>query len=370
VRPAWAEINLAAIAHNVRVLSAAVAPARLCAVVKADGYGHGAVPVARAAVAAGARWLAVALADEGAALRDAGIDAPVLILSEPSASELDVAVANGLRPTLYTEVGVKAAAKAAAGRSGAPLPVHLKIDTGMHRVGARPEDAVALAGAIARCRELRLEAVWTHFATADEPDRPVTREQLRRFAGVLDDLGGAGLRPPMVHSANSAAGLGFPESRFDLVRAGIAVYGIPPSRAVTGQLDLRPAMQVKALVSFVKRVAAGEGVSYGHRWRAPADTVLATVPIGYADGVRRRLGLVGGEVLIGGRRRPIAGVVTMDQLTVDCGDDDSVRPGDEVVLLGTQGDDTISADEWAGRLDTISYEIVCAIGPRVPRRYR
>jgi alanine racemase len=174
----------------------------------------------------------------------------------------------------------------------------------------------------------------------------------------------------MVHSANSAAGLGLPESRLDLVRAGIAVYGIAPSPVLASAVDLRPAMQVKATVSLVKPVAAGEGVSYGHRWVAPADTIVATVPIGYADGVRRRLGLVGGEVLIGGRRRPIAGMVTMDQLTVDCGDDDSVRPGDEVVLLGSQGTETITADEWAGLLDTISYEIVCAIGPRVPRRYR
>jgi alanine racemase len=361
---------LSAIAHNVRVLNVAVAPARVCAVVKADGYGHGAVPVARAAVDAGARWLAVALADEGATLRDAGIAAPILLLSEPSAPELEVAVANDLRPTVYTEGGIEAAAKAARRAAAGPVAVHLKVDTGMHRVGAAPEDAVRLAEVVRAHRELRLEAVWTHCAAADEPSRPITKEQLRRFDRVLDDLDAAGLRPPMVHAANSAAGLGFPEARFDMVRAGIAVYGIAPGPEVAGTEDLRPALQLKSMVSFVKRVAPGEGVSYGHHWHADRETVIATVPLGYADGVPRRLGLLGADVLIRGRRRPIAGVVTMDQLTVDCGDDDTVTAGDEVVLIGRQGDEHIPAEEWAEHMGTIAYEVVCDIGPRVPRRYR
>ena len=373
MRPAWADVDLKAVAHNVGVLAAAAAPAELCVVVKADAYGHGAVPVARAALGAGATWLGVALAEEGATLRDAGIDAPVLLLSEPTAAEMLLAAEFRLRPTVYTRSGIDAAAKVAAGlRRGRPrlLPVHLKLDTGMHRVGAPPDDAVALARAVAAVPELQLEGVYTHFAVADQPDNPFTAAQLDRFSVALSALDEAGLRPPLTHAANSAALITHPESRFDLVRAGIAAYGIPPAPVLAGCLDLRAAMTVRARVSLVKRVAAGEGISYGHDRVFEQETVVATVPIGYADGVRRTLSSTGGHVLIRGRRRPIAGAVTMDQITVDCGEDAEVAVGDEVVLLGEQGDDCISADEWAARLGTISYEVVCGIGPRVPRRYR
>jgi alanine racemase len=248
--------------------------------------------------------------------------------------------------------------------------VHLKLDTGMHRVGASPEDAVVLAEAVASHPELVLDGVYTHFAIADEPDDPFTGEQLDRFAAALGRLQRAGYRPPVVHAANSAAAIVRPDARYDLVRIGIAMYGIPPAPGLAGLVELRPALSLKASVSLVKSVAAGERISYGLRHTFAEDTIVATVPIGYADGVRRRLFSVGGEVLLGGRRRPIVGVVTMDQLTVGCGDDRSVVVGDEVVLIGSQGDEAITADEWAGRLDTISYEIVCGIGPRVPRRYR
>jgi alanine racemase len=374
VRPAWAEVDLAAIAANMRVLVRHVAPAGVCAVVKADGYGHGAVAVARAALDAGASWLGVALAEEGATLRDAGITAPILLLSEPQGDDMEIAVWFGLRPTVYTAAGVENVTRAAkhAVARGAPLPVrvHLKLDTGMHRVGASPEDAVRLAEAVASHPELVLDGVYTHFAIADEPDDPFTGEQLDRFAAALGKLRGAGYRPPVVHAANSAAAIVRPDARFDLVRIGIAMYGIPPAPGLAGLVELRPALSLKASVSLVKSVAAGERISYGLRHTFAEDTIVATVPIGYADGVRRRLFSVGGEVLLGGRRRPIVGVVTMDQLTVGCGDDGSVGVGDEVVLIGSQGDEAITADEWAVRLDTISYEIVCGIGPRVPRRYR
>jgi alanine racemase len=367
MRPAWAEVDLSAITANARTLAAVAAPATLCAVVKADGYGHGAVPVARAAVAGGATWLGVALAEEGATLRDAGITAPILVLSEASPPELDLAARFDLTPTVYTEAGVTAAAKAAV-NAGAHLAVHLKVDTGMHRVGAFPDDVVHLAGMVHEHRELSVGALWTHCAVADEPDNPFTGLQLERFRGVVDALAAAGLAPPSLHAANSAATIAFPASRFDMVRCGIALYGIPPAPALAGRIELRPAMAVKALVSLVKWVPAGDALSYGLRTRFERDTTVATVPIGYADGVRRGLWEVGGQVLIGGRRRPIAGVVTMDQLMVDCGDDD-VACGDEVVLLGRQGDEEIAATEWAERLGTIGYEIVCGIGPRVPRRY-
>ncbi|MEY2477794.1 MAG: alanine racemase [Actinomycetota bacterium] len=365
-RPAWAEVDLDAIRHNAGVLRELTAPAALCAVVKADGYGHGAVPVARAALDGGATWLAVALVEEGVALRAAGIDAPVLLLSEPPVDALGEVVAHRLVPTLYTAKGVEAA----AGAAGATLPVHVKVDTGMHRVGATPDDAVAVARAVADAPSLELQGFWTHLAVADEPDDPYTTEQLERFEDARRRLAGAGLDPELVHAANSAGAIAHPAARYDLVRCGIALYGEAPSPAVGAAIGLRPALSLKAGVSFVKPLAAGERVSYGLRWRADRDTVLATVPIGYADGVTRRLSAVGGEVLVGGRRCPIAGTVTMDQITVDCGPGATVAPGDEVVLIGRQGEEEVTAAEWAARLDTISYEVLCGIGSRVPRVHR
>jgi alanine racemase len=369
-RPVAAVVDLDAVAANVAALAEAVRPAALCAVVKAEGYGHGAVPVARTALTAGAGWLAVALPSEGVALRAAGIDAPVLLLSEPGPDEWDDVVAARLRPTLYTQRGVEETAKAVARAGEPPLPVHVKVDTGMHRVGAAPERIPGLMAAVADRAELELEGLWTHCAVADEPGHPFTATQLARFQEVLAAVG----RPPVVHAANSAAALDHPAARHDLVRCGITVYGLDPSAEVAGRVPLRPALSLVAEVSAVRVVAAGEGVSYGLRRAMSVDSLVATVPLGYADGVPRRLSSVGGEVLLGGRRRPLAGTVTMDQLMVDCGPAgdpaaDVVRPGDEVVLLGRQGDERIGAEEWAERLDTISYEIVCGISARVPRRY-
>jgi alanine racemase len=371
-RPAWAEVDLGAVRHNVALLAALVAPARLCAVVKAAGYGHGSVPVARAAIDGGASWLAVAMVEEGAVLRRHGVDAPILVLSEPPLDSFDDVVALGLTPTVYTQEGLEAAAKAVAGVGAEPLAVHVKVDTGMHRVGASPADAAGVVSAVRARAELALGGVWTHFAVADEPDNPFTDQQCDRFQAVLDELDAAGARPPLVHAANSAGALAHARSRFDLVRCGIAVYGVAPSPALAG-LDavarLRPALSLRARVSFVKRVGPGEAVSYGLRRPLEREATIATVPVGYADGVPWRLGVTGGEVLIGGRRRPLAGSVTMDQILVDCGDDTGVLPGDEVVLLGRQGTDEISAWDWAERTGTIAYEILCGIGPRVPKIY-
>jgi alanine racemase len=368
-RPVWAEIDLDAVRANVRTLAAVASPAALMAVVKADGYGHGAVPVARAALDAGAQWLGVALVEEGAELRAAGIDAPVLVLSEPPPPAAPAVVALGLTPVAYTAPGIDALAKAVADLGSEPLPVHLKVDTGMHRVGCDVADAGRLAESITTRDELRLEGVLTHFAAADEPDDPYTSEQLDRFDAVLDDLRRAGVAFDLAHAANSAALLASPDrARFDLVRCGIAVYGVPPAPGLAGRVPLRPAMAVKARVSHVKTLRSGDRVSYGLRYAMPAGGTVATVPIGYADGVPRALSATGGEVLIRGRRNPIAGTVTMDQLMVDVGDA-RVEVGDEVVLLGRDGDAEITADEWAERLGTIAYEVVCGIGPRVPRSY-
>jgi alanine racemase len=371
-RPAWAEIDHAAIASNVAALAALVAPADLCAVVKADGYGHGAVEVARTALASGATWLAVAMAGEGAVLRAAGIDAPVLVLGEPTTGEWDDVVRLGLRPTVHRSEAIAGLGAAAARAGGPPLPVHLKVDTGMHRIGVAPDLAAVLAAEVDAHPALVLEGVWTHCPVADEPGNPYTAAQAERFATVVAALRGAGGAPAVVHAANSAAAMDHPALRGDLARCGIAVYGLDPSPALAGRLPLRPALSLKATVTSTRVVPAGEAVSYGLRRPCQVDTVVATVPLGYADGVPRRLGEVGGEVLVRGRRRPFAGTVTMDQVLVDCGPpggDDVVAVGDEVVLIGHQGGDRVGAEEWAARLGTISYEITCGISPRVPRRH-
>lgn len=364
---AWAEVDLGAIRANVRTLHA-IAGTELCAVVKAGGYGHGAVPVAHAALAAGATWLAVAQVPEAVQLRGSGIAAPILLLAEPRVDELDDAVSASVHLTVC-RAEVVDAAREAAERAGVELPVHLKVDTGMHRIGAPPEEAVVLARSVVDAPGLDLHGVWTHCAVADEPDDPYTARQLDLFDDVLERLAAEGIEPPVRHAANSAAAIAHPESRFDLVRCGIAIYGVAPSTTLADAAPLVPAMRFHSEVSFVKPLARGERVSYGLTYEAPRDTIVATVPVGYADGVRRSLGSLGQEVLVGGRRCPIAGTVTMDQILVDVGPDAEVRVGDEVVLLGAQGSERITPEEWAARLGTIGYEIVCGVGPRVERRY-
>jgi alanine racemase len=373
-RPAWAVVDHDAIAANVALLADHVGDAALCVVVKADAYGHGAVEVARTALASGASSLAVAMAGEGAALRAAGIDDPVIVLSEPSPGEWDDIVELDLRPTLHHAEAIAGLGAVATRHGGHPLPVHLKVDTGMHRIGADPADAVARAAEVAAHPGLVLEGVWTHCAVADEPGNAFTDAQRCRFEAVLVALEAAGLRPPLVHAANSAAALDHPALRHDLVRCGITAYGLDPSVALHGRLPLRPALSLAAAVTHVRVVAPDEAVSYGLRRPVRTATVVATVALGYADGVPRRLGEVGGEVLVGGRRRPFAGTITMDQLLVDCGpagspEADAVRVGDPVVLLGRQGGESVGAGEWAERLGTIPYEITCGISPRVPRRH-
>jgi len=370
LRPAWAEVDLSSISHNARVLAAAARPAALCAVVKAGGYGHGAIEVSRAALRGGAQCLAVATVEEGRELRRAGVDAPVLVLSEPPTSALSELVAWRLTPTIYTWDGLAGLRQVAASAPQAsPYPVQVKVDTGMHRVGAEPTEAIRLACAVAGDPALSLDGLWTHFAVADEPASPFTSTQLDRFERAVAELLAAGVRPRTLHAANSAGLLWHPRSRFDMVRCGITLYGLVPSQAQSAGLaqSLAPALSLKAEVSYVKPVAAGEGISYGLRYRTCVPTTVATVPLGYADGVPRSLAASGGQVLIRGRRLPIAGTVTMDQLLVDCGPDAEVAVGDEVVLIGSQGEADISAWEWARLTGTIAYEVVCGISARVPR---
>ena len=378
-RPVWARIDLGAVRHNVAVLRRACAPAALCAVVKADAYGHGAAPVARAALEAGAAWLAVATVEEGVELRQAGVEAPVLVLAEPPPAAMDEVVRRRLTPALYSRAGV-AAAGAAAARAGTVLDAHVKVDTGMHRVGADPGDLDALVDELRARPALRLAALWTHFPVADgaDPgDRVFTEAQLAALRACAGRLRSTGAGPALLHAANSAGALAFPDARLDLVRCGIALYGVNPFPVVDGTLagvlaatgadGLRPVLSLRAEITHVRRHGAGARPSYGRLRPLGSPAAVATVPLGYADGVPRRFFGAGGAVLVGGRRRPLAGMVTMDQIVLDCGDDGDVGVGDEVVLIGPQGGDEVSATEWAGLLGTIPHEVLCGIGKRVPR---
>ncbi len=374
LRPTRAEVDAGAIARNVARLAAA-AGADVCAVVKADGYGHGAVTAARAALAGGATWLAVALVEEGANLRDAGIAAPVLLLSEPTVAAVPHLVGLDLTPTVYSAPFV--AALDAAGRErGRPIAVHAMLDTGMARVGAPPADWPVLLDALAAAPGVVVEGVETHLARADEPSVPTTGLQLDRLVDGLGAVVARGLAPTLLHVANTAGTLAHADAvraagarlpgAAPLVRVGIGVYGLDPGGEVrAAEHGLEPALRIVSAVSFAKRIAAGTPVSYGHRWSAPADGWLATVPIGYADGVPRALG-GRGDALVGGRRCPVAGTVTMDQLLLWCGDAEPTV-GDEVVLLGAQGDERIGMEEWADAAGTITYEVATGLGPRLPR---
>jgi alanine racemase len=359
-RPTWVEIDRDAIAHNVRTLRPETS--ELMAVVKADAYGHGAVTVARAALDAGATWCGVALVEEGLELRGAGIEAPILVLSElPPGSEA-VALAHRLTPSLYSAAGVARLAAAARG----PVGVHVKVDTGMHRVGVWPPEAIVPFLRAVADAALEIEGIWTHLAKSED-DEMTTGVQLARFVAVLDAAKAAGFVPRYRHAANSGAVLRHPEASYDLVRTGIALYGIAPGPAVDAGA-LAPALTWRSRVSFARRLERGERLSYGHRYELATDAMVATVPVGYADGYPHAASSRA-DVLIRGRRCRVAGNVTMDQLVVDCGDLD-VHAGDDVVLLGTQGDDRIDAWELADRANTMAYEIVSRIGERVPREAR
>lgn len=363
-RPVWAEIDLGAIRHNAATLLAHAAAPRLMAVVKADGYGHGAVPSARAALEGGATWLGVALLEEGEQLRAAGITAPILLLSEPPPAAAAAVLAAGLTPTIYTHGFV--AALLAANPGPAPVEAHLKLDTGMRRVGLPAEHWEPTLAHLAAARDrIRVTGLWSHLAVGDEAGSGFTRLQGERFAVGVGMARAAGLEPELLHLANSGGTTLSPGLHLDMVRTGIVLYGC---EAATGVIPpgLRPAMALRAQLSLVKPVAAGETVSYGRRWAPNVDTVVGTVPIGYADGVRRSLTGVG-EVWLAGGRRPLAGAVCMDQLLVDLGPGATASAGEDVWLIGGPGEDRVTAEDWAAWIGTITYEVTCGIGPRVPR---
>ena len=351
---ALARVDLGAIERNCARLAATVAPARLCAVVKADGYGHGAVPAARAAQAGGAAWLAVAAAGEAAELRAAGIEGPLLVMGALSPEELAVAVAARADVVAWREAFVAALP--------ADVGVHVKLDTGMGRLGTRdPGEATRVAEAAGA----RLAGLMTHFATADEDDQSFVDAQLAAFRAWIARYPSP--PAPLVHAANSAAALRRPDARFDMVRCGIAVYGMDPYHRDPADHGLEPALELTSYLAEVKRCEPGQSAGYGRRFVAERATWLGTIPIGYGDGVRRAL-TNNAEVLVGGRRVPLVGTVSMDNITVDLGDDPPPR-GAEAVLIGARGGERILAEELAARLGTINYEITCGITARVPREH-
>jgi alanine racemase len=374
LRPTRVEVDLDAIAHNVARLADAAEGAAICAVVKADAYGHGAVPVARAAVSAGATWLAVALVEEGIELREAGLEARILVLSEPPIAAIGDLIAAELTPTVYREPFI-AVLDAHGQGQGQPIPVHLKVDTGMGRVGAPSGQWQDRLLQLATAGGVEVEGLCTHLARADEPQVDTTAQQLAAFDRAIAQAARLGIHPRLLHTANTAGVLLHPEARRDLVRPGIGVYGLSPSGEVhAADHGLQPALRLVSEVSYTKYVTANTPLSYGHRWRAPEDGWVATVPIGYADGVPRRL-TNRAQVLLGGRRRPVVGTITMDQLLVWCADEEP-GIGDEVVLLGAAQAGTSPADpveqrirveEWADAADTITYEIVTSLSARLPR---
>jgi alanine racemase len=363
---AHARIDLGALRANCERLRAELGAARLCAVVKADGYGHGATACAEAAVAGGASALAVATAAEAADLAGGGVD--LLTLGALTADEVDVVLGAGSAISVWAPgfLGLVAGRARTAGR---PARVHVKHDSGMGRLGTFDgEEVVRLARAVAADSDLELAGVWTHFATADEPDDDggYFFEQLDRFEPVAEAVHAE--HPGVtVHAANSAAVFRSSRSHFDMARCGVAIYGLDPFQDDPASRGLAPVLSLRSYVAAVKRFPAGQSAGYGRRWRAPEDTWVGVIPLGYGDGVRRALS-GDCDVLVDGRRYPVVGTISMDNLTIDLGPETEIEPGAEAVLIGGQGDEEIRAEEIAARLDTINYEITCGVSPRVPRR--
>jgi len=361
-RWAWTRIETGAIGRNVRTLKALTRPGTLfMAVVKADGYGTGAVRAARAALGGGADRLGVATIDEAAVLREAGLSAPIQLLSEPPETAIPTI------PAVTTREFAVALGKAGAAH-GVEVPYHLKIDSGMHRIGVRAEDAAEFARGLHDFPGLAHQGTFTHFATADVLGDWDMQRQVQRFTDALDEMRTEGVDPGIVHAANSPATILYPETHFDMVRCGIAIYGLHPAPSTRGVIELEPARSVVARVSFVKRIGMGDGVSYGLTWQAAAPTVIATIPLGYADGVHRASSNVM-EVLIGGQRCRQVGRICMDQFMVEVPRGMTVSRGDEVVLVGTQGSERITLDDLADSAATINYELSCSFGARLERVY-
>ncbi len=373
LRPTRAEINLDNIGHNVSEFRRLLGPGvQIMAVVKADGYGHGSVEVARTALQAGASCLAVALVEEALELRRAGIEAPVLLLGYTDPVAVPLLLRHSLTPALFDlETARLFSSRCAA--EGRILPVHLKIDTGMGRIGVRPAEAAGFIAAVSRLPGLKLEGIFTHLSSADGDDdnaKAYTAGQLQLFDGVIAAAREQGVLPSLCHAANSAAAVLFPQSRYNLVRIGISLYGCYPALWMQNHaaVKLLPAMSLKSKIVFLKGVPPQTPLSYGRTYCTAGKSAIATVPIGYADGYHRRLSNRG-EVLVCGRRAPVVGRICMDQMMIDVSHIDGAAEGDEVVLYGNQGSESITVEEVAQLLGTINYELLCNVGKRVPRSY-
>lgn len=366
IRPVWAEVDLTRIRHNIQVVKEQLKPqTKLMAVVKANGYGHGAVRVAKTALECGVQWIGVAIVEEGMALRQAGITCPILVLGASPVEQAPLVVANGLTATLCTWDEAVALSQAAQA-IGTVAQAHVKVDTGMGRLGLLPEEVIPFLVKVRELPALRISGLFTHFATADECDRSYFQAQYRTFSRIVEEVKRQGIDIPLIHAANSAAAITAPDSEFDMVRLGAAIYGLQPAPLLK-VLDLKPALSLKARVSYVHRVPEGSGISYGRRYVAARNTKIATIPVGYADGYSRLLSNKA-EVLIHGKRFRISGNICMDQFMVDVGDE-PVQLGDEVVLIGRQGEEEVTASELAEIMGTIHYEVVCLLSERVPRVY-
>lgn len=361
-----AEVDLDAIAANIRSLRNRAVCGRLMAVVKANGYGHGALAVGQTALSNGAEWLGVYTVEEGVSLRQGGIEAPILVFGPFGADEATAIWDSGLTPTVTTVAAGEALQRVADGRK---LPFHLKIDTGLARAGVAPEEAVPLMERLRRFPALSPQGLYTHFASADETSKEWTRVQLSAFLATAEHLDRAGFTFSLKHAANSAAILDLPETHLDMVRAGISTYGYYPSTEVKKTVALQPALRLLSAVSRVHGARAGTGVGYGHEFRCPRDSTIALVPIGYGDGLPRSLGRGHGRVIIRGRFAPIVGRVSMDQITVDVTDIAEVCIGDAVTVIGGQDGVEQSAEDVGAQAGTISYDILTGLLPRVPRLY-
>lgn len=368
-RPTYVEIDLDALRHNFRqVRERAGQDCGTLVVVKADAYGHGAVQVAPVLEKAGADMFGVAIVEEGVELRRAGISRPILVLGGIYPGQEETLLEQDMVPCLY-DIEAARRLDAAAAQRGQVCPFHLKIDTGMGRVGYLPDELGEVLDALSRLENLQLEGVVSHLAVADEPDNPFTSEQVERFRQCLVRVRQAGFSPKYVHISNSAALFTRDLPECNLVRPGIVLYGALPSEPFRELLDLRPVMSFRSAVAQVKNVPAGSGISYGHRFVAERPSAIAAVPVGYADGFNRLLSCRG-EVLIRGRRAPVAGTVCMDWILIDVTDIPGVAVGDEVTLLGRDNGNVVSAEEWAQKVDTIPYEVFCGVSKRVPRHFR
>lgn len=368
IRPVWVEVDLEAIRHNLAEIRRLVGPTvEIMAVVKAEAYGHGGVKVAKTALQAGASRLSVALPEEGIALREAGITAPVLVFSPLQTDQAETMVRYNLTPTLCMLEPAVALSRAATA-AGKKVPFHVKIDSGMNRIGIPASEGVVFIKKVLPLPGLAFEGIFSHLATADEQDKEYAKYQIKIFNKVIVDLKAEGLIPSKVHLANSAGIIDLPLSHYNLVRPGIILYGMYPSTEVqTDKIQLQPAFALKTKVVFINRVPRGSAVSYGRKYVTPTESTIVTIPIGYADGWSRRLSGKA-QALISGKRFPIVGTICMDLCMMDVGDE-PVEIGQEVVLIGSQGSERITVEEICDHLGTINYEVTCMISDRVPRRY-